>query len=71
VELVRRGGETVQQDYSWLRLIPGLAVEECESRNVGGLEVHKAPQNAANSPSWQAVVDAGFIQKTDYLRNPV
>ena len=61
----------MQQDDGRLRHVPGLAVEEPNARNVGGLEVHKAPQNAANSPSWQAVVDAGFIQKTDYLRNPV
>src|SRR5207245_7505463 len=42
VELVRRRGETVQQDDGRLRRVPGLAVEELEARNVGGLEVHKA-----------------------------
>ena len=42
VELVRRGGKTVQQDDGRLRRVPGLAVEETEARNVGGLDVHKA-----------------------------
>ena len=40
VELVRRGGKTVQQDDGRLRRLPGLAVEEPKARNVGGLEGH-------------------------------
>ena len=52
VELVRRGGKTVQQDDGRLRRIPGLAVEEPEARNVGGLEVHNAfPKVLPNSKS--------------------
>jgi hypothetical protein len=39
VELVRRGGEAVQQNYGRLRRVSGLAVEEPEACNVGGLEV--------------------------------
>jgi hypothetical protein len=32
----------VQQGDGRLRRVPGLAVEEPEARNVGGLEVHRA-----------------------------
>ena len=41
VELVRRGGKTVQQDEGRLRRFPGLAVKEPEAGNVGSLEVHR------------------------------
>jgi hypothetical protein len=42
----------VQQDDGRLRRVPGLAVEEPEARNVGGLEVRKAfPKMLPNSPS--------------------
>src|SRR6516164_6173507 len=41
VELVRRRGKTVQQDDRRLRRLPGLAVEEPEALNFGGLEVHR------------------------------
>jgi hypothetical protein len=34
-------GKAVQQDDGRLRRVPGLAVEEPEARNVGGLEVHR------------------------------
>ena len=42
VELVRRGGKTVQQDDGRLRRLPGLAIEEPQARNVGRLEVHRS-----------------------------
>src|SRR5882672_8668817 len=40
VELVRGGGKTVQEHDGRLRRVPGLAVEEREARNVGGLGIH-------------------------------
>jgi hypothetical protein len=39
VELVRRGGKTVQQDDRRLRRVPGLAEEDPKARNLGGLEL--------------------------------
>jgi hypothetical protein len=42
VELLRRGGKTVQQDDGRFRRITGLAVEDLKVRNIGALEVHKA-----------------------------
>jgi hypothetical protein len=53
MELVRRRGKTVQQDDGRLRRVPDLAVEGPKARNVGGLEVHKAPfpQSASKNSS--------------------